>query len=180
MNKGFIFLILVLTALIAFLAIGLKLNPRDVPSPLIGKPAPEFSGKTLIGDKTFSKQDLLGQVSLLNVWATWCPSCRAEHDVLMAIAKTGIVKIYGVDWKDKPDAAKDWLEKLGNPYVMSVDDQSGDIGIDFGVYGAPETYIIDQQGDIVHKHTGPITWSDWQKKLLPKIKELQAKTTDKL
>lgn len=183
MSKGFIFLIIVLVALLAFLGIGLTLDPREIPSPLIGKPAPEFSGKTLLGNKIFSKKDLLGKVSLVNVWATWCPSCRAEHDVLMAINNTGEVKIYGIDWKDQPEKAREWLQKLGNPYTLNIDDQNGDIGIDFGVYGAPETYIVDPTGNIAYKHTGPITWSDWQKKIRPKIQSLQelsSKNNDKL
>jgi len=174
MNKGLIILLVLLAVLFTFLAIGLRLDPTDVPSPLIGKPAPEFSAKTLDGTRTFSKQDLLGQVSLVNVWATWCPSCRAEHDVLMRIANTGIVKIYGIDWKDDPEKAKVWLAQLGDPYTLNADDQTGDIGIEFGVYGAPETYIIDQKGNISYKQTGPVTWQIWQDKILPKVKELNA------
>jgi len=173
MNKVLIAVVILITGLFIFLGIGLKLDPTNVPSPLIGKPAPDFSAKTLDG-KTFGKQDLLGQVSLVNVWATWCPSCRAEHNILMRIANTGKVKIYGINWKDEPTKAKIWLQQLGDPYTLNADDQSGDIGIDFGVYGAPETYIIGPEGQIIFKHTGPITWSSWQEELLPKIKEIQA------
>jgi cytochrome c biogenesis protein CcmG/thiol:disulfide interchange protein DsbE len=160
--------------LVAFLGIGLKLNPREVPSPLIGKPAPAFS-LPLLADpaKTMSPADLRGQVWLLNVWASWCVSCRQEHEVLLDLSKQGVVPIYGMDYKDQPQDALNWLQRLGNPYVASVVDAEGRTGIDYGVYGVPETYVIDKAGVIRYKLTGPVTPENLEKTILPLVKELQ-------
>lgn len=159
--------------LVGFLAVGLKLNPREVPSPLIGKPAPAFK-LPLLSDpsRQLSPADLRGKVWLLNVWASWCGSCRQEHEVFLGLAKQGIVPIYGMDYKDQPAAAQVWLERLGNPYVATVVDQDGRTGIDYGVYGVPETYVIDKNGVIRHKHTGPVTQESLDQKILPLVKEL--------
>lgn len=170
-NIGLYLTIGFMVVLIILLGYGLSLNPRDVPSPLINKAAPDFEMPDLLDEtRTFSKKELLGKVSLVNVWATWCPSCRAEHDVLLRIGDQ--VKIYGIDWKDEPEKARNWLKTLGNPYLQTGSDVTGEHGINFGVYGAPETYLINPQGIIIYKHTGPLTWDDWQNILLPKIKEI--------
>lgn len=164
----------VFLVLVVFLFVGLGLNPREVPSPLIGKPAPAFRLTQLHEpNKTLSRQDLLGKVWLLNVWASWCVSCREEHPLLVEFSKSGTVPIYGLDYKDKREDALAWLQQLGNPYVMSVADLDGRVGIDYGVYGVPETFVIDKSGIIRYKQIGPVTPEALQKKILPLVKELQ-------
>jgi len=161
-------------ALLGFLYIGLGLNPREVPSPLIGKPAPAFKLTQLHApDKQFVREDMLGQVWLLNVWASWCVSCREEHAVLTELAKTKTVPILGLNYKDKPAEARAWLKQFGDPYALSVSDIDGRVGIDYGVYGVPETFVIDKAGVIRHKHIGPVTDEALQKKILPLVRELQ-------
>ncbi len=157
-----------------FLAVGLKLNPREVPSPLIGKPAPAFS-LPLLADpgKSLSPADLRGKVWLLNVWASWCVSCRQEHEVLLDLARRGEAPVYGLDYKDQPGDAQAWLARLGNPYAAVVVDIDGRTGIDYGVYGVPETYVIDKNGVIRHKHTGPLDRKSVEGKILPLVRELQ-------
>lgn len=160
--------------LVGFLFAGLGLKPREVPSPLIGKPAATFQSPLLHEpDKIFASKDNLGKVWLLNVWASWCVSCRQEHPVLVELAKTGIVPIYGLNYKDKRDLALQWLDEFGNPYTASIVDPEGRIGIDYGVYGVPETYVIDKNGVIRHKQIGPVTIEALEKKILPLVKELQ-------
>ncbi len=145
-------------AVAVFLYIGLNLNPHEVPSPLIGKPAPAFTLPQLHEpSKQFSSRDMLGKVWLLNVWASWCVSCKEEHPVLVALARQNVVPIYGLDYKDKRADAEAVLARGGDPYVLSLMDAEGRIGIDYGVYGVPETYVIDRQGVIRHKVIGPIT-----------------------
>jgi len=164
----------IFVVLVVFLARGLQLNPREVPSPLIGKPAPDFM-LPQVHDATqqFGKQDLLGKVSLLNVWASWCVACREEHPVLMALARQGIVNIYGLNYKDTRADATRWLQQFGDPYQVSAFDEQGTVGIDYGVYGVPETYVIDKQGIIRHKVIGAVNEENLQKEILPLIKELQ-------
>jgi cytochrome c biogenesis protein CcmG, thiol:disulfide interchange protein DsbE len=158
-----------------FLAVGLKLNPKDIPSPLIGKPTPVFSAPKLNApEQKLSTSDLTGKVWLLNVWASWCVSCREEHPVLNELAKQQAVIIIGLNYKDEPDAAKQWLATLGNPYTDSIMDRDGRIGLDYGVYGVPETFVIDKKGIVRHKHTGPVTPDAIQMDLLPLIGKLQA------
>ena len=158
-------------ALIALLGIGLSLNPREVPSPLIGKNAPPFELPRLDDPaKTFTQKEMLGKVWVLNVWASWCPPCLAEHPVVTDISKS--VPVVGLNYKDSRDDALPWLARNGNPYQLSVYDAKGRIAIDYGVYGVPETYLIDQKGVIRYKHIGPLTPEVAQKKLLPKVKEL--------
>ena len=159
--------------LVGFLAIGLTLNPREVPSPLINKPVPPFK-LTVLGapDKTISAQDMLGQVWLLNVWASWCVACRIEHPLLVELAKTNQVPIYGLNYKDKSPAAIAWLVKLGNPYVHSLVDADGLVGIDLGVYGVPETFVVDKQGLIRYKQIGPVTPEALRDTILPLVKKL--------
>ena len=159
--------------LIVFLAIGLTRDPHEVPSPLINKPAPTFTLAQLADpSKTFSAEEMRGKVWLLNVWATWCVVCREEHPMLLEIERSGEVPIYGLDTKDKREDALAWLQELGDPYVLSVSDLDGRVGIDYGVYGAPETFLIDKNGVIRFKRIGPITPDVWQKEMLPLVKEL--------
>jgi cytochrome c biogenesis protein CcmG/thiol:disulfide interchange protein DsbE len=161
--------------LVAFLGIGLGLNPREVPSPLINKPAPAFQLPQLHRpDQTFSQQDMKGRVWLLNVWASWCVSCREEHPLLVEFARTNVVPVYGLNYKDKPDDALAWLKQFGDPYALSIVDRDGRVGIDYGVYGVPETFVIDKQGAIRYKQIGPITPEALQNKILPLVKELQS------
>ena len=164
----------VFVVLLAFLFVGLGLNPREVPSPLIGKPAPAFQLAQLhTPDRAFTQKDMLGQVWLLNVWASWCISCRDEHPLLVQIAKSNTVPLVGLNYKDKPDEAKAWLKQFGDPYRLSISDLNGRVGIDYGVYGVPETFVIDKAGVIRHKHIGPITPEALEKKILPLVKALQ-------
>jgi len=159
--------------LVVFLAIGLGRDPHEVPSPLINKAAPTFRLPQLKEpSKTFSAEDMRGKVWVLNVWASWCVSCRDEHPLLIEYAKTGAVPIYGLNWKDKRDDALAWLNDLGDPYVLSASDLDGRIAIDYGVYGAPETYLIDQSGTIRFKQIGPLTPDVWQDKFLPLVQQL--------
>ncbi|NOR69059.1 MAG: DsbE family thiol:disulfide interchange protein [Methylomarinum sp.] len=167
---------LVLFAVMAvFLALGLNLNPRDIPSPLIDQPAPGFALPVLgQPERTLNKTALMGDVWLLNVWASWCGSCRMEHPVFNQLAKKNLVTIVGLNYKDEAPAAKQWLAQLGNPYNISIMDQEGRTGIDYGVYGVPETFVIDKKGIIRYKHTGPVEYSDMQNILIPLIKQLKA------
>jgi cytochrome c biogenesis protein CcmG/thiol:disulfide interchange protein DsbE len=168
----------VFAVMVIFLGIGLTLNPREVPSPFIGKPAPEFSlPQVADAGKTLSSGDLKGRVSLVNVWASWCTSCREEHPVLLQLAKQNIVPIYGLNYKDERDNALAWLQRFGDPYTASAFDPEGKTGIDWGVYGVPETFVVDRDGIIRHKQTGPITPEILEKKLLPLIRQLQAKSS---
>jgi cytochrome c biogenesis protein CcmG, thiol:disulfide interchange protein DsbE len=162
--------------LAGFLYVGLGLNPHEVPSPLINKPAPAFTLPQLHDPaKQFASQDMNGKVWLLNVWASWCVSCREEHPVLMALARQNIVPIYGLDYKDKNEDGEAWLRNGGDPYTVIASDTEGRIGIDYGVYGVPETYVIDKQGVIRYKQIGPVTHESLQQKILPLVAELQAK-----
>lgn len=157
-----------------FLAFGLKLNPRLVPSPLIDKPAPDFSLPRLFQpEKTFAPGELEGQVWVLNVWASWCVACRQEHDVIKRLADSNPAPIIGLNYKDAVPDAMRWLGQLGNPYKLSVVDADGQVGIDWGVYGVPETFVIDDKGLIRYKHIGPISAEDAEGIILPLIKGLQ-------
>jgi len=166
--KRFLLPLGIFVLLVGFLAVGLKLDPREVPSPLVGKPAPAFELPILQQpDKRFVPGDMRGKVWLLNVWASWCVSCRDEHPMLVALAKRGVVPILGLNYKDKSDEATAWLKQFGNPYELSVVDADGRIGIDYGVYGVPETYLIDAEGVIRYKQIGPITAAILEQKILP-------------
>ena len=159
--------------LIVFLVIGLGLKPKEIPSPLIGKVAPNFSLPVLNQEnQIFTPSEMLGKVWLLNVWASWCVSCRAEHPLLNELAKMKLVPILGLNYKDQDPAALKWLTELGNPYDLSIVDAKGLVGIDYGVYGVPETFVIDQTGKVAFKHIGPITPDSMQKTLLPLIAKL--------
>ena len=162
-------------AIAAFLAIGLTRDPREVPSPFIGKPAPAFRIEQLGDAKVaFSPEDMRGKVWLLNVWASWCVSCRAEHPLLVDMSKRNLVPIIGLNYKDKREDGLAWLGKLGNPYSLSAYDVDGRVGIDYGVYGVPETFVIDKQGVIRYKQIGPITPEALEKTILPLIRKLEA------
>jgi cytochrome c biogenesis protein CcmG/thiol:disulfide interchange protein DsbE len=159
---------------VVFLGIGLKLDPREVPSPLIGKPVPEFVLPTLRDpSKLFKPADQNGKVWLLNVWASWCVSCRAEHKVIKKLANMDEVQIFGLNYKDTSDNAIRWLKYFGDPYVNSIVDKDGRVGIDWGVYGVPETFIVDKKGVIRHKHIGPVTDEDLQNTILPLVRKLK-------
>ena len=158
-----------------FLGVGLHLNPHEIPSPFIGKPAPEFN-LTQLNDpqKNISPKDMRGQVWLLNVWASWCVSCREEHPVLMDFSRQAIVPIIGLNYKDTRKEGIGLLQNEGNPYTVSGFDSDGRVGINYGVYGVPETFVIDKNGIIRMKHVGPVTQEVIAEKLLPLIKQLSA------
>jgi len=167
--------LLLFVLLVGLLYRGLSLDPKLVPSPLIGKPMPGFT-LTRLDDpgKTISDADLKGKVSMLNVWATWCTSCRAEHQTLVEFARTGKLAIFGLNYKDNRADAQRWLMQLGNPYIANAFDPDGRTGIDWGVYGAPETFIMDKHGIIRHKHIGPLTDQVIANEILPLIAKLEA------
>lgn len=172
----FILPFVIFIILATFLFVGLNLNPREVPSPLVGKAAPAFSLPQLhTPNRQFSPREMEGKVWLLNVWASWCVSCEAEHPLLIELARQNIVPIVGLDYKDKRQAALVWLERRGNPYVLTVSDVEGRTGIDYGVYGVPETYVIDKQGLIQYKQIGPVTTENLRDKILPLVAELEKK-----
>ena len=163
----------VFVLMVGLLGYGLKLDPKKVPSPLIDKPAPEFSLAMLHDpSRILSTADMRGQVWVLNVWASWCVSCRAEHEVITELAGKNMVTVVGLNYKDKPDDAMRWLKQFGDPYATSVMDQDGRVGIDWGVYGVPETFVIGADGLIKYKHIGPVTHESLQQKIMPVLKEL--------
>ena len=165
----------VFIGLCVFLALGLTKDPRKVPSPFIGKPAPVFTlGELHNPEKAFSPEQMKGQVWLLNVWASWCAACRVEHPLLNDVSRRGVVPIVGLNYKDQRADAQRWLQQFGDPYRLSVWDIDGKVGIDYGVYGAPETFLIDKQGVIRFKQFGPITPEVWEKTMLPLIRQLNA------
>ncbi len=158
-----------------FLYVGLQRDPRYVPSPLIGKPAPEFTLPSL-QDASYpvSSKELLGQPWVLNVWGTWCAGCRQEHDTLLAIARQKAVPLVGLNWKDDNQAAQRWLQQLGNPYAVVAEDREGRTAIDWGVYGAPETFLIGPDGTVLYKHIAPMTMEVWNTEFLPRIEAARA------
>ena len=167
--------LLIFMVLVGFLGVGLSLKPREIPSPLINKPAPDFSLPTLDAPELkVSTQDLRGKVWILNVWASWCVACRIEHPLLVEFAKTGAAPVYGLNYKDKREDAIRWLGKFGNPYTRSFSDTEGLVGIDFGVYGVPETFVIDKTGVIRMKHIGPLTPEVLRDDVVPLLRKLGA------
>ena len=161
--------------LAGFLLVGLNRDPREVPSPLIGKPAPEFALPRLDDSaQTIKRADLLGQVWMLNVWASWCVACRQEHPLLVDFARRKTVALFGLNYKDKPSDGQRWLAQYGNPYDASIVDADGRVGIDYGVYGVPETFIVDKQGVVRFKHIGPITPEVLRDRIEPLLKQLNA------
>ena len=160
--------------LVGFLYFGLSRDTQTLPSPLIGKPAPVFELTRLEdASKTFSNSELAGKPYVLNVWGTWCVGCRQEHASLLEIARRGEVPIVGLNWNDDRDAAMRWLEQLGNPYAVSAFDGEGRVAIDWGVYGAPETFLIGADGKILKKHIAPITVQIWEQEFMPLIRQAQ-------
>lgn len=169
----FVFLLLA-----AFLAKGLTLDPTELPSPLIDKPAPAFeltrlSTAATEADTPFVSNEMLGQVWVLNVWASWCAACVDEHPLLVAFAADSDVPLVGLNYKDEPDAARAWLARLGNPYDVIADDREGDVGIDWGVYGVPETFVIDAEGNVRYKHIGPVDEKTLRTMIGPLVEQLQ-------
>jgi cytochrome c biogenesis protein CcmG/thiol:disulfide interchange protein DsbE len=165
----------VFVALAIFLAVGLTRDPREVPSPFIGRSAPAFKLERLHEPQaTFGPEEMRGKVWLLNVWASWCVSCRVEHPLLVDLSRSGSVPIVGLDYKDKREDGMRWLERMGNPYALSAFDGDGRVGIDYGVYGVPETFVIDKQGVIRYKQIGPITPEALERTILPLVKKLGA------
>ena len=173
--KRYLWPLAIFVVMLGFLGMGLQLNPRDVPSPLINKPVPSFRLPTLAAPDTLvAPQDLRGQVWLLNVWASWCVACRIEHPLLVEFSKMGVVPIYGLNYKDKRDDAIGWLDKFGNPYTRSLSDSESLVGIDFGVYGVPETFVIDKEGVIRFKQIGPVTPEVLRDDIIPLVRKLGA------
>jgi cytochrome c biogenesis protein CcmG/thiol:disulfide interchange protein DsbE len=171
----FVIPLAVFVLLAAFLAVGLTRDPREVPSPFIGKPAPAFQLTQLADEKlAFGPSDMKGKVWLLNVWASWCVSCRVEHPLLVEMSKKNVVPIVGLNYKDKRDEGLAWLARFGIPYSLSAFDTDGKVGIDYGVYGVPETFVIDKQGRIRYKQIGPITPEALEKKIMPLVRKLAA------
>lgn len=177
MKRVVLFLVplLIFILLAGFLFRGLWLNPREVPSPLIGKPAPVFETAQLDEQASFAVRQMQGQVWLLNVWASWCAPCRQEHPLWNQLAAQKLVPIIGLNYKDEPANARKWLGDLGNPYQLIATDRAGRIAIDYGVYGVPETFVIDKQGVIRYKHIGPVDEAAMQKKIVPLVRELQGR-----
>jgi len=165
----------IFTVIAMFLGVGLTLNPREIPSPLIGKPVPEFrlepvKGRTL----GLASSDLRGEVSIVNVFASWCVECRAEHPLWMQIRSEGSIPLHGLNYKDRPEDAARWLDELGDPYTRTGADLNGRVGIDWGVYGVPETFVVDKHGMIRHKLIGAVTRKALDEKVLPLVRKLQA------
>jgi len=162
----------VFVLLLAVLAVGLKLDPRHVPSPLIGQPVPAFDLPDLENESPVTSATLRGKPRLLNVWASWCVACRVEHPLLLALARSQRIEIIGLNYKDERTDAIAWLERHGNPYELTVFDQAGRLGLDLGVYGVPETFLLDRNGIIRYKQVGPITDEALESVILPLIDEL--------
>lgn len=179
MNKYLLIPLVLFIGLVGFLLIGLHRDPHEVPSPLINKPAPVFQLPQLQDPtRTVSTQEMRGKVYVLNFWGSWCIACRDEHPLLVQYSKQNVVPIYGVDYKyandstDERAAAKQFLAELGNPYTQIIFDADGRTSIDYGVYGAPESFLIDKQGVIRFKQIGPITEEVWNQKIVPLAKQL--------
>lgn len=175
MKLKFLVPLLAFLALSALLYVGLQMNPRHLPSTFIGKPAPEFTlGLLESPEREFSPKDLAGQRWILNVWASWCVSCRYEHPLFNEIAAKTTIPLVGLNYKDDPESAKQWLVDRGNPYQFIPADQAGMAGIEWGVYGVPETFVIDEAGNVIYKHAGPINPKIVLEELTPLFPELQA------
>jgi cytochrome c biogenesis protein CcmG/thiol:disulfide interchange protein DsbE len=173
MNRARFILPLALFVLLAVvLAIGIKHSPDkgNIPSPLIGKPAPDFALPVLTdSSRILRASDLRGRWYVFNVWGTWCGGCRQEHSTLLQIQKTALVPVIGLDWRDSDAEALQWLRELGNPYETVAVDREGRTAIDYGVYGAPETFLVNPQGVVVYKYIGPLTLAAWQSEFLPRL-----------
>lgn len=171
--KRFLIPVAIFILLGVLLAYGLKLDPRKIPSPLIGKPVPTFALPSVADPKrTVRSEDLRGRAYLLNVWASWCVACREEHPFLVELKQANAIPIIGLNYKDQRTDALNWLGTLGDPYELSVSDLHGHVGIELGVYGVPETFVVDKAGVIRYKHIGPLTPEVWRTKLVPVLKEM--------
>ena len=177
MRLSFIIPLAVFAVLVLALGFGLTLNPRVIPSALIDKPVPEFDLPAVLGrDRGFATPDLKqGKAAIVNIFASWCGPCRIEHPLWMEVAKQGQVPLHGIDYKDKPENARDWLDRYGDPYALMGADHDGRVGIDWGVYGVPETFVVDGQGRIAFKHVGVMTREILDQTIMPLIRELDAK-----
>ncbi len=165
----------VFLVIVGFFFVGLYRDSTDIPSPLIGKPAPAFSLPAVENPaQTVALEQYKGRMFVLNVWGTWCVACRQEHGTLLEIARSGVVPLVGLNWKDELNLAQQWLTQLGNPYEASAFDAEGRVGLDWGVYGAPETFLVDANGQVIYKYISPITPEVWQKEFLPRIQAAQA------
>lgn len=172
--KKFLIPIVIFVLIGGLLWKGLSLDPRRIPSPLIGKPSPEFSlARVKHPEKRVATRDLLGRVYLLNIWASWCAACRQEHPLLMDINHSKLIPVIGLNYKDKRADALGFLNELGNPFEMSLSDTDGRVGIDLGVYGVPETFVIDKKGIIRYKHIGPISEKALMDKIMPVVRQYQ-------
>jgi cytochrome c biogenesis protein CcmG/thiol:disulfide interchange protein DsbE len=170
----FVLPLAVFVVLVVLLGVGLTLDPREVPSPLVGKPAPQFELPLLHApERTFSPREMQGKVWMLNVWASWCVSCRHEHPVLVELARSGALPIYGLNYKDAREQGMEWLARYGDPYKLSAYDSKGVVGIDYGVYGVPESYVIDKRGVIRYKQIGVVTPDILRTKIMPLVRELE-------
>ena len=166
----YIALIVVFAILIGIFAAGLNRDPRKLPSPLIDRPAPEYELPSVRDPlSTTGSEDYEGVMVLVNVWATWCVGCRQEHEYLLELASRNELPIYGIDWRDQLPEAQKWLTQLGDPYVASGYDEDGRVGIDWGVYGAPETFLVSADGNVLYKHVGPMDEAIWQREFVPRI-----------
>ena len=174
MNRRVFVPLAIFGATALLLAVGLRLDPRELPSPLIGKPAPSFALPTLnVPEKQVTATDFNGEVWILNVWASWCISCREEHAALTALAKSGAARVVGLNYKDEPEQARAWLQRFGDPYALSVQDRDGRLGVDYGVYGVPETFVIDKKGVVRYKRVGILTPEIVRSRILPLVEELK-------
>ncbi|MDX1405415.1 MAG: DsbE family thiol:disulfide interchange protein [Woeseiaceae bacterium] len=166
----YVVLIAAFAMLIGIFALGLKRDPRELPSVLIDKPAPEYELPTVKDPTvTVGSDDYAGQMVLVNIWATWCVGCRQEHEYLMELAARNEIPLYAINWRDQRQQAIEWLERLGDPYVASAYDEDGRVGIDWGVYGAPETFLVSADGNVLYKHIGPMDETVWQREFVPRI-----------
>lgn len=172
MKSKFLLPLIAFVILVGIFVVGLTKDPSRIPSPLVDNPAPEFSLPSLqdpnemVGSATYANE-----MALVNIWATWCPGCRQEHGFLLELAQEDIVPIFGLNWRDNRPDALQWLQVLGDPYVASAFDVDGSVGIDWGAYGAPETFLIDENGIVIHKHIAPLTREIWERDFMPLIRE---------
>jgi cytochrome c biogenesis protein CcmG/thiol:disulfide interchange protein DsbE len=164
----FLIPLVIFALLIAVFVVGLGRDPSQLPSPLLEKPAPQFDLPSLLDpEQRVTTQDFNGEVALVNVWATWCVGCRQEHNFLLQLAKADVLPIYGLNWRDNGPEARRWIQQLGDPYVATAYDQDGRVGIDWGVYGAPETFLIAADGTVLYKQLGPLSWGLWEENFVP-------------
>jgi cytochrome c biogenesis protein CcmG/thiol:disulfide interchange protein DsbE len=167
--------LVVFALLILVLMNGLGKDPSRLPSPLLDKPAPQFELPSLTDPtKTVGSANYANEMAVINVWATWCVGCRQEHGFLMQLAETGSIPIYGLNWRDNRSEAQRFLQQLGDPYIDSAFDEDGRVGIDWGVYGAPETFLVGADGTVLYKQLGPLSWGLWQQNFVPLIEAARA------